>query len=199
MKKTTRPCLAATLLALTLTPALAEDYQASTADKPLNIVNLEELEAEAQKSMSAGAFGYVRGGAENEQSLRENTSSFDKKYIEPRILAGLETADIDMTTELFGIPLTVPVIQAPMAAHGLAHVDGEEATPQREGHSGKQTADSRRLQIKTALLKYKSRPDDRAAFLRAGHAKYVMHDKKPARASQNAERPPATPPSDPKK
>ena len=128
MKKTTRPCLAATLLALTLTPALAEDYQASTADKPLNIVNLEELEAEAQKSMSAGAFGYVRGGAENEQSLRENTSSFDKKYIEPRILAGLETADIDMTTELFGIPLTVPVIQAPMAAHGLAHVDGEEAT-----------------------------------------------------------------------
>ena len=80
MKKTTRPCLAATLLALTLTPALAEDYQASTADKPLNIVNLEELEAEAQKSMSAGAFGYVRGGAENEQSLRENTSSFDKKY-----------------------------------------------------------------------------------------------------------------------
>ena len=108
--------------------AFAEGYKASTADKPIKIVNLAELEKEASKSMQEGAFGYVRGGAENEQSLRENTSSFDKKYIEPRILAGLETKDIDMTTSLFGIPLTLPVIQAPMAAHGLAHVEGEEAT-----------------------------------------------------------------------
>ena len=35
--------------------------------------------------MEKGAFGYVRGGAENAQSLRENTDSFDKKYIAPRI------------------------------------------------------------------------------------------------------------------
>ncbi len=128
MKRTTL-YLAAALLAASLTQtALAQAYQASTADKPLKIVNLAELEAQAQQSMEKGAFGYVRGGAENEQSLRENTSSFDKKYIEPRILAGLEKKDIDMSSRLFNIPLTLPVIQAPMAAHGLAHVDGELAT-----------------------------------------------------------------------
>ena len=33
-----------------------------------------------------------------------------------------------MSSRLFNIPLTLPVIQAPMAAHGLAHVDGELAT-----------------------------------------------------------------------
>ena len=108
--------------------AFAQNYQASTVDKPLKIVNITELEKEASKSMEKGALGYVRGGAENEQSLRENTDSFDKKYIEPRILAGLNAKDIDMTTSLFGIPLSIPVIQAPMAAHGLAHVDGELAT-----------------------------------------------------------------------
>ena len=128
MKRTTL-YLAAALLAASLTQtALAQAYQASTADKPLKIVNLAELEAQAQQSMEKGAFGYVRGGAENEQSLRENTSSFDKKYIEPRILAGLEKKDIDMSSRLFNTPLTLPVIQAPMAAHGLAHVDGELAT-----------------------------------------------------------------------
>ncbi len=108
--------------------AFAQNYQASTVDKPLKIVNITELEKEASKSMEKGAFGYVRGGAENEQSLRENTDSFDKKYIEPRILAGLNAKDIDITTSLFGIPLSIPIIQAPMAAHGLAHVDGELAT-----------------------------------------------------------------------
>ena len=67
MKRTTL-YLAAALLAASLTQtALAQAYQASTADKPLKIVNLAELEAQAQQSMEKGAFGYVRGGAENER------------------------------------------------------------------------------------------------------------------------------------
>ena len=119
---------AAVLAACLGQTAFAQGYQASTMNKPLKIVNLAELEKEAAQSMEKGAFGYVRGGAENEQSLRENTSNFDKKYIEPRILTGMEMKDIDMSATLFGIPLALPVIQAPMAAHGLAHVDGELAT-----------------------------------------------------------------------
>lgn len=78
--------------------------------------------------MQKGAFGYARGGAENEQALRKNTASFDKKYIESHILTGIDLKDLDLTTQLFGIPLSMPIIQAPMAAHGLAHVDGELAT-----------------------------------------------------------------------
>lgn len=121
--------IAAAILAAGLgQAALAQNDQASTADQPLKIVNLADLEKQAAQSMEKGAFGYVRGGAEDEQSLRENTSHFDRKYIEPRILAGLEMKDIDMSAKLFGIALALPVIQAPMAAHGLAHVDGELAT-----------------------------------------------------------------------
>lgn len=127
--KFSKHLIAAAILAAGLTQAaLAQTYQASTANQPIKIVNLLDLEKQAQQSMQKGAFGYVSGGAENEQALRENTASFDKKYIEPRILTGIGLKDLDLTTQLFGIPLSMPIIQAPMAAHGLAHVDGELAT-----------------------------------------------------------------------
>ncbi|MDI8954236.1 ABC transporter permease subunit, partial [Salmonella enterica subsp. enterica serovar Anatum] len=41
-----------------------------------------------QAKMEKGAFGYIRGGAEDENNLRSNTESFDKKYIMPRVLQG---------------------------------------------------------------------------------------------------------------
>lgn len=128
MKIVSRISFGLSALALfTAQPALAE-YKASTANGPIKIVNLLELEQQVKQNMDKGAFGYIRGGAEDEQNLRENVSVFDKKYIEPRILTGMELKDLDMKTELFGIPLPMPIIQAPMAAHGLAHVDGELAT-----------------------------------------------------------------------
>ncbi|EPI8827440.1 lactate oxidase, partial [Salmonella enterica subsp. enterica serovar Rissen] len=69
-----------------------------------------------------------RGGAEDENNLRSNTESFDKKYIMPRVLQGIELKEIDLSTQLLGIPLKTPIIQAPMAAQGLANASGELAT-----------------------------------------------------------------------
>ncbi|EHO05963.1 lactate oxidase [Myroides odoratimimus] len=103
-------------------------YQASTADKKLKIVNLHELEGQVKAEMDQGAFGYIVGGAEDQNNLKINTENFDKKYIMPRVLKGIKHEDIDLSTSLFGIPLKTPIIQAPMAAQGLSHVDGEIAT-----------------------------------------------------------------------
>lgn len=86
--------------------------------------------------MDPGAFGYIRGGAENEQNLRSNTSSFDKKYIMPRIMQGIELTDINLSTTFLGISLKTPVIQAPMAAQGLAHETGEIATAKGMAKAG---------------------------------------------------------------
>ncbi len=128
--------LSAVALALSLGVANAADYKASTAEGPVEITNLNELEGQVKANMDKGAFGYIRGGAENEQNLRSNTSVFDKKYIMPRVMQGIELSDIDLKTNYLGIDLKTPIIQAPMAAQGLAHQDGEIATAKGMAKAG---------------------------------------------------------------
>lgn len=129
-------CLALAIAALPGIVGAQSSYQASTAEGPIDIVNLMELEERVRPAMERGAFGYIRSGAENELNLRSNTTSFDEKYIMPRILQGIELDQINLETELFGIPLKTPVIQAPMAAQGLAHVEGEIATARGVARAG---------------------------------------------------------------
>lgn len=98
----------------------------SNAEGHIKIINLYELEKEASKKIAKGAFGYVQSGAEDEITLRNNTSSFDKKQIVPNGLTGLDS--VDLKTKFLGIDLTSPIILAPMAAHGLVHKEADKAT-----------------------------------------------------------------------
>lgn len=102
------------------------DYTTCKEEHPIKIVNLSSLEKAVKEDMDKGAFGYIRGGSEDEWTLRENTQAFSKKKIMPRVLQAIDHADL--STELFGIPLKTPIIQAPSAAQGLAHVKGEVDT-----------------------------------------------------------------------
>ncbi len=80
-------------VALTLGTAQAAEYKASDKEGPIKIVNLDELESQVAKNMEKGAFGYIRGGAEDELNLNKNTQHFDKKYIMPRVMQGIEISD----------------------------------------------------------------------------------------------------------
>lgn len=62
-------------------------YEASTAENHVDIVNLASLEGRVKDHMSneKGAFGYIRGGAEDEWTLNENTEAFNDKEIMPRV------------------------------------------------------------------------------------------------------------------
>ncbi|ENG4185989.1 alpha-hydroxy-acid oxidizing protein [Providencia rettgeri] len=123
-------------VALTLGTAQAAEYKASDKEGPIKIVNLDELESQVAKSMDKGAFGYIRGGAEDELNLKKNTQHFDNKYIMPRVMQGIEISDIDLSTDFLGFKLKTPIIQAPMAAQGLAHKDGEIATAKGMAKAG---------------------------------------------------------------
>lgn len=50
-------------------------YKTSTENKALEIVNVKSLEGKVKQSMEAagnkGAFGYIRGGSEDEWTLNE--------------------------------------------------------------------------------------------------------------------------------
>ncbi|MFF0983474.1 lactate oxidase [Proteus mirabilis] len=123
-------------MALTVGIAQAAEYKASTAEHPIKIVNLDTLENQVKENMDKGTFGYIRGGAEDENNLRSNTSAFNKKYIMPRALQGIEFSDLNLKTEFLGIKLDTPIIQAPMAAQGLAHQQGEVATAKGMAKAG---------------------------------------------------------------
>lgn len=98
----------------------------SDAEGSIKIINLYDLEREASSHVSRGAFGYVQGGAEDETTLRENSSAFDKRQIIPNGLTGLES--VDTSARLFGIDLPSPIILSPMAAHGMVHNQADRAT-----------------------------------------------------------------------
>ncbi|MFV0560093.1 MAG: lactate oxidase [Enterococcus sp.] len=109
-------------------------YQTSNEEHPIDIVNIASLEGRVKERMDKGAFGYIRGGSEDEWTMKENTTSFNKKTIMPRILRGIDHADL--STEVFGIHLDTPIIQAPSAAQGLAHEKGEADTAKGVAEAG---------------------------------------------------------------
>lgn len=101
-------------------------YTTSTAEKPLRITDIYELEKVAEKLIPAGGWGYIHGGAGDEWTMRQNTKAFNHKVIIPRVLADMEKPELE--TSVFGTGLRMPVIMAPVAAQGLANEEAEEGT-----------------------------------------------------------------------
>lgn len=54
-------------------------YHTSNEEHPIDIVNIASLEGRVKERMEAGAFGYIRGGSEDEWTMKENTTSFNTK------------------------------------------------------------------------------------------------------------------------
>jgi lactate oxidase len=101
-------------------------YEGSKLNRKLEIVNLTDLESEAQKVLPPGGYGYISGGSGANWTRRENTEAFSRVQIEPMTLSG--TSRIDLTTEILGSKLSLPVFIPPMGSHGRAHVEKEAAT-----------------------------------------------------------------------
>ena len=97
-------------------------------------MNLLDLETEAQKILPAGGFGYISGGSGANWTRRENTEAFSRVQIEPQALSGV--AKVDLTTEILGSKLSLPVFIPPMGSHGRAHVEKEAATSRGAAAAG---------------------------------------------------------------
>jgi L-lactate oxidase len=101
-------------------------YEGSKANQRIKIINLIELEPEAQKILPVGGFGYISSGSGSNWTRRENMAAFERIHIDPQPLGGTEK--VDLTVEILGSKLSMPVIIPPMGSHGLAHVSKEEGT-----------------------------------------------------------------------
>lgn len=109
-------------------------YQASTRNTEIVIYDIDDLEAQAAQIIPKGGFDYISGGAETENVLRRNILAFDAVDIYPRVLTGVDTPDV--RTSILGTNIALPVIVAPAAAHGLAHVSAEAGTARGAAAAG---------------------------------------------------------------
>ena len=97
-------------------------------------VNVSEFEAVARERMEPSAYDYYAGAAGDERTLAENRAAFDRVFLRPRVL--VDVAYIDPAIELFGQPLSFPVMLAPTAFNRLGHPDGELAAARAAGRAG---------------------------------------------------------------
>jgi 4-hydroxymandelate oxidase len=88
--------------------------------------NLEEYEAAARAVLPRDVYDYYAGGAEDERTLRANRDAYGWFYLRPRVL--VDVGAVDLSVELLGERLSLPVLLAPTAFQRLAHPDGELAS-----------------------------------------------------------------------
>ena len=103
-----------------------DGYQASRRNTEIVIYDIDDLENQVAQILPKGGFDYISGGAETENVMRRNVAAFDAVDIYPRVLTGVDTPDV--RTSILGTNIALPVIAAPAAAHGLAHVSAEAGT-----------------------------------------------------------------------
>ena len=97
-------------------------------------INTETLRSEARRALPRAVFDFVDGGAEDEVTLRRNVSAFDDYQLLPRPIGG--TAKCDISVNLFGQRLSLPVMIAPTGLAGLIWPDGERASARAAAAAG---------------------------------------------------------------
>lgn len=99
--------------------------------KPLN---LSEFEIIAKEKLSQMAYDYYRSGANDEITLKENCDAYKKIFLKYRVL--VDVSKRDLSTEVLGQKISMPVMIAPTAFHKMAHDEGEIAVARAAGNAG---------------------------------------------------------------
>ena len=98
---------------------------------PLNCAEYEQL---AEGLVEPGPWAYLAGGAMDESTLRANVAAFRRWSFRPRVLVDVDVVSTETT--VLGRQLSLPVLVAPIAFHGLYHADGELATARAAAAEG---------------------------------------------------------------
>lgn len=87
--------------------------------------NLMDFRAIAKRRLPTPVFHYIDGGADDEVTLRRNTSAFDDYELMPSQLH--DVSEVRMQSSLFGEAVDWPVMISPTGASRLFHASGEPA------------------------------------------------------------------------
>jgi lactate 2-monooxygenase len=92
------------------------------------------LAQEARRRLDARAYGYVAGGAGDEDTQRADRAAFDRWAVVPRVLR--DVSDRDTSVELFGRRLPAPLLLGPVGALELVHPEADLAVARAAAEVG---------------------------------------------------------------
>lgn len=87
--------------------------------------NVDDFRKLAKDRIPSSLFHYIDGGADDESSLRRNTSAFEEFDLIPNGLADVD--NIDLSTTILGQKVSSPLFLAPTGMSRLFNHDGERA------------------------------------------------------------------------
>jgi lactate 2-monooxygenase len=102
--------------------------------RPRVPIEMDALEAAAERAMSPQAFAYVAAGAGNESTKRANEASFGRWRIVPRMLRDVSRRDTSV--ELFGRRIAAPLMLSPVGVLEMAHRDADAAAARAAAAEG---------------------------------------------------------------
>ena len=87
--------------------------------------NVEDLRDLARRRLPGPIFHYIDGAADDELTYRRNSQAYDCVDLVPNVLAGVQ--NVDMSVEVMGQKLGLPIFCSPTALQRLFHHQGERA------------------------------------------------------------------------
>ena len=87
--------------------------------------NFADFRRLASKRLPGPIFHYIDGAADDEVTYRRNTEAYEQADLVPNVLNGVD--NVDMSVEVMGQKLAMPLYCAPTALQRLFHHEGERA------------------------------------------------------------------------
>lgn len=88
-----------------------------------NCITVEDYRRRAQRALPAPIYDYLAGGADDEWSVSNNESAFNRFQLMPEYLRDI--SEIDMSATVLGAKLAAPLILAPTGMSRLFHHEKE--------------------------------------------------------------------------
>ena len=106
----------------------------SASVRPPQVVNIADLRRIAKRRLPQVVFDYIDGGADGEITMRANCHAFDTVGFRPR--SAVATPAVNLTTTVLGIPLSMPILLAPVGSSRMFYARGEEVAARAAGVAG---------------------------------------------------------------
>jgi L-lactate dehydrogenase (cytochrome) len=100
----------------------------------VNIVSIADFRRAAQRRLPPQVFDYIDGGAEGEVTLRENVRAYEDISFHPR--SAVVTPAADLGTTVLGLPISLPIILAPVGSSRMFWPKGEAVAAGVAGEVG---------------------------------------------------------------